>query len=56
MIDKIKEYTDNIGDVFGSEDLCIHLYSWVKMLKTRQIIEFGTGLGASTLWINEAIK
>ena len=56
MIDKIKEYTDDIGDVYGSEDLCIHLYSWVKMIKPRQIIEFGTGLGASTLWINEAIK
>ena len=56
MIDKIKEYTDNIGDVFGSEERCIHLYSWVKMLKPRQIIEFGTGLGASTLWMNQAIK
>ena len=56
MIDTLKEYTDDIGDVFGSEDLCIHLYSWVKMLKPRQIIEFGTGLGVSTLWMNQAIK
>ena len=55
-MDKLKKYTDEIGYVFGSEDLCVHLYSWVKMIKPRQIIEFGTGLGASTLWINEAIK
>ena len=55
-MDNLKKYTDEIGYVYGSEDLCVHLYSWVKMIKPRQIIEFGTGLGASTLWINEAIK
>ncbi len=55
-LDNLKKYTDEIGYVYGSEDLCVHLYSWVKMIKPRQVLEFGTGLGASTLWINEAIK
>ena len=55
-MDNLKKYTDEIGYVYGSEDLCVHLYSWVKMIKPRQVLEFGTGLGASTLWINEAIK
>lgn len=54
--DKLKSYTDKISHFYGTEDLSIHLYSWVKMLNPLVCVEFGTGLGVTSLWMGSALK
>lgn len=54
--DKIKRYTDKIAHFYGSEDLCIHLYSWIKMIDPKLCLELGTGLGSTALWLSTALK
>lgn len=53
---KIKNYTDVAGQVYGTEDICMFLYSYVKMTKPETIIELGTGLGCCTFWMAQALK
>ena len=51
----LKQFTDRIGPIYGTEDLGIYLYSIVKMLKPKNVIELGTGLGTTMLWISQAL-
>jgi hypothetical protein len=44
-----------LGPMYGSEDLCVLLYSLVKREKPKVVVEFGTGLGVSTAWIAAAM-
>lgn len=44
-----------IGPIFGSEDLCVLLYSLVKREKPRVVVELGTGFGVTTAWIAAAM-
>lgn len=53
---KLKEFSDRVGAPYGSEDLSLFLYSLIKMQKPNCIIELGTGDGASTVWMAQAIK
>ena len=53
---ELKEHTDLVGKFYGSESLSIHLYSWVRMLKPKVCVEFGTGLGSASLWMGAALK
>ena len=55
-ISKLKKFTDSVGTVYGTEDFNIYLYSLVKMTKPRSILELGTGLGSSSLWIALALQ
>lgn len=52
----IKQYTDSIGSVYGTEDFSIYLYSIVKMMKPNTIVELGTGLGSTALWTGLAMQ
>lgn len=45
-----------LGPLYGSEDLCVLLYSLVRREKPQTIVELGTGLGVSTLWMAQAMR
>ncbi|GLQ89168.1 hypothetical protein GCM10007898_27400 [Dyella flagellata] len=47
---------EKMGWVYGSEDLCILLYSLVKRQRPRLVVELGTGLGVSTVWMAAAMR
>ena len=49
-------YADVAGEVFGTEDFCIFLYSLVRMHAPHTIVELGTGLGASSFAMALAAK
>lgn len=44
-----------LGPMFGSEDLCVLLYSIVKREKPEIIVELGTGLGVTAAWMAAAM-
>jgi hypothetical protein len=52
----IKEYTDSIGQVYGTEDFSIFLYSLIKMRQSNTVVELGTGLGSVMLWSALALQ
>ena len=52
----LKELTDRIGMVYGTEDWCMFMYSLVKMQTPLNVLELGTGLGATALWVAQAMK
>ena len=52
----IKRYTDSVGSIYGTEDFSVYLYSVIKMMKPRTVVELGTGLGSSMLWSALALK
>jgi predicted O-methyltransferase YrrM len=54
--DFLMELRNKIGPNYGSEDLCILLYSIVKREKPAVVVELGTGLGVTTAWIAAAMK
>lgn len=45
-----------IGALHGSEDISVLLYSLVRREKPKVVVELGTGLGVSTVWIAAAMK
>ncbi|CCQ94342.1 conserved hypothetical protein [[Clostridium] ultunense Esp] len=47
---------EHIGHVYGSDTICIFLYSIVKRERPLSIVELGTGLGVSTLWMARALR
>lgn len=51
-----KKYTDKIGSIYGTEDFCVYLYSTIKMLKPKTIVELGTGLGSTAIWTALALE
>lgn len=53
---RIKNYTDKIGQIYGTEDFSIYLYSLIKMSKPKKIVELGTGLGSVMLWSALALE
>lgn len=53
---RLKEFTDSVGVVYGTEDFSIYLYSLVKMVKPNVVLELGTGLGCTMSWMALALK
>lgn len=53
---KIKQYTDRIGEIYGTEDFSVYLYSIIKMTKSKKIVELGSGLFTTTLWAALALE
>src|SRR6056300_582195 len=53
---ELKQYTDSIGSIYGTEDFAIYLYSIVKMMKPQTVVELGTGLGSVALWTALALE
>jgi len=53
---KLKEFTDNIGTIYGTEDFSIYLYSIVKMTRPKTVLELGTGFGTTALWAALALQ
>lgn len=53
---ELKQYTDSIGSIYGTEDFSIYLYSLVKMHKPQTVVELGTGLGSVALWTALALE
>jgi hypothetical protein len=45
-----------IGPPYGSEDLCMLMYSIVKRERPAVVVELGTGVGVTTAWIAAAMK
>jgi hypothetical protein len=52
----LTSFTDIVGSVFGTEDFSFFLYSLLRMQKPERVVELGTGLGVSALWMALAIK
>ena len=53
---EVKKLTDSIGQIYGTEDFAVYLYSIVKMYKPSTVVEYGTGLGSTALWIALALE
>lgn len=47
---------DAMGWIYGSEDLCVLLYSLVKRARPRTVIELGTGFGVTAAWMGIALR
>lgn len=54
--DQLKQYTDEAGLIYGTEDSSVFLYSMVKMLKPQRVLELGTGMGVVTCWVTKAMN
>jgi predicted O-methyltransferase YrrM len=52
---ELKRYTDRIGSIYGTEDFSVYLYSVIKMMKPKTVVELGTGLGSTMLWSGLAL-
>lgn len=50
------ELRNRIGRVYGSEDIAMLLYTLVRRERPASILELGTGLGVSALWMGQAAR
>ena len=53
---ELKQFTDSVGKIYGTEDFSLYLYSLVKMTRPSTVLELGTGLGTAALWMALALK
>ncbi|WP_010648713.1 class I SAM-dependent methyltransferase [Oceanobacillus massiliensis] len=54
-IEKLLKINNISGHVYGSETLSLFLYTLIKREKLSNIVELGTGLGTTSLWICQAL-
>ncbi len=47
---------NEIGLIYGGEDLAVLLYSLAKRECPKRVVELGTGLGVSSFWIAHALR
>lgn len=52
----LTELRNRIGPVYGSETIALILYALIRRERPRAIVELGTGLGVSALWMAQAVK
>lgn len=55
-IEPLLRIREEMGWLYGSEDLCVLLYSLVKRERPSIVVELGTGLGVSTAWMAAAME
>jgi hypothetical protein len=55
-LNALLEWNALVGEIYGTEDKSLFLYSLVKMQKPENIVEIGTGLGVSSFWMAHALK
>ena len=55
-IAELKDFTDRVGLIYGTEDWCMFLYALAKMHAPRQVLELGFGVGACSLWLAQAMR
>lgn len=56
LFDRLVLIRERMGWIYGSEDLCVLLYSLVKRMQPGIVIELGTGFGVTTAWMAAAMK
>ncbi len=42
---------NRIGGIYGSEDICMLLYSLIRRERPKNVVEIGAGLGVSAFWM-----
>ena len=52
----LKSYTDSIGSIYGTENISIYLYSLARMIEPKLVVDLGTGLGSTSLWVGSALE
>jgi predicted O-methyltransferase YrrM len=52
----LSEWNRLVGETFDSEDKALFFYSLIKMQKPERILEIGTGVGVSSLYMAHAVK
>jgi hypothetical protein len=50
------EIRSALGPLYGTEDLCVLLYSLVRMERPQNMVEIGTGTGICAAWMAQAVK
>jgi hypothetical protein len=50
------EISNRLGFIYGSEDISMLLYTMVRREQPLNVVELGTGLGVSALWMAQALK
>ena len=50
------EMANRVGYVYGSEDISMLFYSLIRRERPKNIVEFGSGLGVTALWMAQAVK
>ncbi|MGH8464550.1 MAG: hypothetical protein ACRER5_10420, partial [Pseudomonas sp.] len=56
LLEKLSSLRESMGWVYGSEDLCVLLYSLVKRMRPRTVVELGTGFGVTAAWMAGALR
>ena len=56
LLEKLSSLRESMGWVYGSEDLCVLLYSLVKRMRPRIVVELGTGFGVTAAWMAGALR
>lgn len=51
----LKEYSDRTGTYFGTVDRCVFFYSFVKSQRPTRIVELGTGMANTAMWMAAAL-
>lgn len=52
----LKDFTDRVAQIHGTEDWCVWLYALVKMQRPKTVLELGSGTFATSLWIGQGLK
>lgn len=56
LLEKLSSLRESMGWAYGSEDLCVLLYSLVKRTRPRIVVELGTGFGVTAAWMAGALR
>src|SRR4051812_26704551 len=52
----LKQFTDRVGPIYGTEDWCMFLYALAKMHAPLNVLELGFGVGTCALWLAQALR